>query len=149
MKTAYGEPWLSEAAKLAFEKNWMTLWRADKLESDLCLPSNFFPVRRIYCHRDIIGPLDSAFAALSKKSLQSEIKTFDGCFNIRPIRGRTDKWSIHSFGLALDFNAAENGLGQPSKWSHGFVQAWKDAGFVWGGDFRRLDPMHFQYAENC
>jgi hypothetical protein len=40
-------------------------------------------------------------------------------------------------------NAADNKLGQLSTLSPEFVQCFKDAGFTWGGNFSRLDPMHF------
>jgi hypothetical protein len=46
--------------------------------------------------------------------------------------------------MAIDVNAFENGLGKKPKLSAGFVKCFTDAGFVWGGNFARLDGMHFE-----
>jgi hypothetical protein len=74
------------------------------------------------------------------------LKTFDGCFNIRKQRGAASQ-SLHSWGIAIDVNAAWNGLGKAtSTYQHGFVKCFTDAGFDWGGTWKRLDGMHFQLA---
>lgn len=117
---------------------------------------------KVYCHPDLIKPLTQAFKNLVDRGFNKEVKTWDGCWNYRPIRGYEAKYidamkqgkielaikylSIHSWAMAVDLNAAENGLGKPSKLSAGFVQCFKDAGFNWGGDFKRLDAMHFEIA---
>jgi hypothetical protein len=68
------------------------------------------------------------------------------CFNIRSSRGGASA-SLHSWGLAVDVNAAWNSYGQRATLSEGFVQCWKDAGFDWGGDWETCpDGMHFQLA---
>lgn len=103
--------------------------------------------KRIYCNKDMVKPLTKAFKALIKTGKVDELKTWDGCFNIRKIRGGNLP-SLHSWGLAIDVNAFENGLGQQSKLSPEFVKCFTDAGFDWGGNFKsRLDPMHFQLAK--
>lgn len=101
---------------------------------------------KIFCNLAMHEPLREVFGALIGAGLHLELKTFDGCFNVRPVRGVPNVMSVHSWGLALDFNAKDNPLGGESTWSPDFVQVWKDAGFVWGGDFKRKDPMHFQYC---
>lgn len=123
--------------------------------------------KKIYCHPDIIVPLEKAFRALiaagkvtDKNGKISELKTWDGCYNVRPIRGQEKKYnalileghpreackflSKHSWGLAVDVNAFENGLGQEPKLSKAFVKCFTDQGFRWGGDFKRKDGMHFE-----
>jgi hypothetical protein len=118
--------------------------------------------KRIYCHKDLVKPLDKAFRALIASGRVKELKTWDGCYNVRPIRGMEKKWqrfqmegypqagakylSTHAWGMAIDVNAFENGLGRKPKLSAGFVKCFKDAGFVWGGDFNRLDGMHFELS---
>ena len=102
--------------------------------------------KRLYCNRDIVGPLSNAFHNLISRGFVNELKTFDGCFNIRKKRGLSSM-SLHSWGIAIDVNAAWNGLGTRGNLSSGFVKCFKDAGFEWGGDWTgRSDPMHFQLA---
>ncbi len=72
------------------------------------------------------------------------INTYDGCFNIRLVRGGT-KPSIHSWGLAIDVNANDFPLGSHSKQNMDLVNAFVDNGFFPGQQFKhRPDPMHFQ-----
>ncbi|MBI4558824.1 MAG: M15 family metallopeptidase [Candidatus Hydrogenedentes bacterium] len=104
------------------------------------------PTTRIYCNKDIHSALAQALQNLKNADLLSELKTYDGCFEIRPVRGRPGRVSTHAYGLALDINASENGLGQPPRLSAPFVKCWTDAGFDWGGDFARKDGMHFSFA---
>ena len=101
--------------------------------------------KRIYCNKDMVKPLEQAFRNLIQRNHVSELKTWDGCFNIRKKRGLTSM-SLHSWGLAVDLNAFENGLGVQPKLSPGFVKCFTDAGFQWGGTWTRLDGMHFQLA---
>jgi hypothetical protein len=102
--------------------------------------------KRIYCNRDMIEPLSKAFHNLIQRGLVSELKTWDGCFNIRKKRGLSSM-SLHSWGIAIDVNAFENGLNQTPKLSPEFVKCFTDAGFDWGGTWKRKDPMHFQLAK--
>jgi hypothetical protein len=118
--------------------------------------------KRIYCHPDLVGPLSAAFKNLISTGSVKELKTWDGCYNVRPIRGYEKRYqtlvnggrddlamkylSTHAWGLAIDVNAFENGLGKKPKLSKKFVKCFKDAGFVWGGDFKRMDGMHFELA---
>lgn len=103
--------------------------------------------KRIYCNKDLIKPLTKAFQALIKTGKVEELKTYDGCFNIRKIRGGK-QMSLHSWGIAIDVNAFENGLGQQPKLSPEFVKCFTDAGFDWGGNWvSRKDGMHFQLSK--
>jgi hypothetical protein len=101
--------------------------------------------RKIYCNKDLVEPLKKAFENLIKTNHVNELKTWDGCFNIRRKRGLTSM-SLHSWGLAIDVNAFENGLNQTPKLSIGFVKCFTDAGFDWGGFWKRKDGMHFQVS---
>lgn len=71
-----------------------------------------------------------------------------GGYNSRPIRGSTTTPSNHSWGLAVDINPDKNPMTSRlitdmPKW---MVDAWKDLGFGWGGDWRsRPDAMHYEY----
>jgi hypothetical protein len=160
----YGKPWEDQDR---FQQEHMTLWQAPVWTRkymtvfdngwapgtvSLSNPLGFgvAPFSRIYCNRAILSKLDITFLALTHMGLIQEIKTFDGCFNVRKIRGREqdpDAYSIHSFGLALDFNAADMPLGAPCKWTPKFLAVWKSLGWTNGGEFERRDFMHFECTE--
>lgn len=129
----YGEP------TPTFEGKWMTLWPvpADIEEKMPVLPP------KIYGNKDIIKPLEAAFMALIASGAYKELKTWDGCFNVRKMRALASM-SLHSWGIAIDVNQATNQLNMKPELSPLFVKAFKDNGFDWGGDWKRLDGMHFQ-----
>lgn len=99
--------------------------------------------KKLYCNRDIIGPLSKAFKNVIDRGLVNEIKTFDGCFNIRLKRGQVSM-SLHSWGVAIDINAAWNAFGAKPTLSAALVKCFTDAGFEWGGPWPKPDGMHFQ-----
>jgi hypothetical protein len=102
--------------------------------------------KRIYCNKDLVAPLAAAFKALISTGCVNELKTWDGCFNIRKMRGLTSM-SLHSWAIAVDVNAFENGLNQAPKLSKEFVECFTENGFDWGGTWKRKDGMHFQLAK--
>lgn len=99
--------------------------------------------KRLYCNRNMVEPLTKAFNNLISTGYVKELKTWDGCFNIRQKRGLSSM-SLHAWGIAIDVNAAWNGLGKTPVLSSGFVKCFTDAGFDWGGTWTRKDGMHFQ-----
>ncbi len=101
---------------------------------------------KVYCNSLLTGPLARAFNNIISRNLLPEVITWDGCFNIRKIKGSA-QMSLHSWGMAIDINASGNGLGQQPIISPELVQCFLDAGFDWGGNFKRLDGMHFQLAQ--
>lgn len=146
----FGEPGLD------FERKEMSSWHVP----DYCREYiQHIPVK-IYCNKQMHVPLETAFYNILAEDLGSEIKTWDGCFNVRAIRGRhtlwdkyvkQDRWdlaakytSVHAWGCAIDINAAWNRLGEKPTMSKNLVKCFTDAGFVWGGEWNRPDGMHFQ-----
>lgn len=103
-------------------------------------------VEHIYCNRDIASALQQALQNVVDRCLIDELKTFDGCFMIRDVRGLPGQTSTHSYACAIDINAAENRLGEKPKLSDALVKCFTDAGFSWGGSFHRVDGMHFSLA---
>lgn len=99
--------------------------------------------KRIYCNKRMIEPLAAAFAALIKTGEVKNLKTWDGCFNIRKSKGGHSA-SLHSWGLAIDVNAAWNGYGKPPQMRLPFVRCFTNNGFDWGGVWAKPDGMHFQ-----
>ena len=130
----YGQPDL-----LATQSKHMVMWDVPAELEIGVIP------KKIYCNKDMVEPLTQAFKNLISTGYVKELKTWDGCFNIRKKRGLSSM-SLHSWGVAVDVNAFENQLNQTPKLSSGFVKCFKDAGFNWGGDWQRLDGMHFELA---
>jgi len=122
------------------EGSYMTMWDVPAELEIGVIP------KKLYCNRAMIGPLTIAFRNLIERGCVAELKTFDGCFNVRKKRG-LNSMSLHSWGIAIDQNAFENQLNQVPKLSKAFVQCFIDAGFDWGGYFTRKDGMHFQLAK--
>jgi hypothetical protein len=121
---------------------WLTLWDVPA-EIEIGMIPN-----KLFCNKALIIPLTCVFTELIKTGLFAEIKTWDGCFNIRTMRGYEDQhkklmdagefekamtlMSIHSWAIAVDVNAFENQLYQKPKLSERFVNCWKANGFDWG-----------------
>lgn len=128
------------------EIKWMKLVEMPSVMRNVLNTRNGKPVTTIYCNKDMERQLITTIELLHMRKLLNEIKTYDGCFNMRYVRGFPGQMSTHSYGLAIDFNAAQNPLGGKSAWSKEFVDTWKEMGFVWGGDFKsRSDAQHFQF----
>lgn len=106
---------------------------------------------RMYVHKLIKKSLIGVFADLQKKDLIKYILTFDGSFVPRHLIWNPKKGlSLHSYGIAMDFNCAHNGYGvvPPKVGKIGslrlLVPIFNEHGFVWGGNFKTPDGMHFQ-----
>jgi len=61
------------------------------------------------------------------------------------------KLSLHSWGIAVDFDPEENPMGGRGSWmrteaGQRFVKVFEDAGWTWGGRWKMKDDMHFQRA---
>lgn len=126
-----------------FARTWMMMWEVphDIHDAIPALP------RKIYCNKEIAKPLEQALKNLIANGVADELKTFDGCYNVRQKRG-SNAWSLHSWGVAVDVNAAWNGWMKTPTMSPLFVKSFKDAGFDWGGDWKQQpDGMHFQLKE--
>lgn len=123
----------------AFERKHMTLWDVPQDIND-ALPA--LP-NKIYCNKLMVEPLENSFRNLMIRGHAKELKTWDGCFNIRKARGLASI-SMHSWGIAIDVNAAWNGLGKKPTMSKGFVKCFTDNGLAWGGTWKRMDGMHFE-----
>ncbi|WKL57223.1 M15 family metallopeptidase [Asticcacaulis sp. ZE23SCel15] len=69
-----------------------------------------------------------------------------GGHNWRLMRGG-NALSTHSYGCAVDFDPERNGLGDNSPaMDKRVIKAFTDEGWVWGGQWKRPDGMHFQAA---
>lgn len=131
------------------QSQWMTMLEIPQgWFPDWCVADSKVPVTHIFLNKDIHDPLLAALTNIHNLGIGHELKTYDGCFNVRPVRG-SSLMSTHAYGLGLDFNAATNPMSSVlhSTWSQAFIKCMTDQGFAWGGNFHgRKDPMHWSYA---
>jgi len=134
----FGNPYENRAK---FEKKWMELWDIPKEINDAipALPN------KIYINYLVIVPFEDTLRELMAADLHKEIKTWDGCFNIRLKRGSSGI-STHSFGIAVDLNASWNPFRGKVTWSKEFLDVWRNNGWICGADWskKNVDGMHFQ-----
>lgn len=128
-------------------------WNTDKLTT-IRLP---FPIKlswdfkqtvtQITCHKKIAGTFYTVFEEIEDANLKSEIKSFGGAFTFRSKR-KSNNFSTHSWGIAIDLNPLSNGMGTRGDMSPAVVAIFRKHGFKWGGDWTGTgcDPMHFQYC---
>lgn len=91
-----------------------------------------------------------AYDATSRKLIGVDL--FGGCLNVRKVRGGSS-WSMHSWGIAIDFDPARNQL----RWGKdqarlalpdcsAFWRIWEEEGWLSLGRARNYDWMHVQAA---
>jgi len=97
---AYGDPRINTSA---WERQNMRYYRVPGFIKE----KNPFLPNIIYMHREFIDVVDVWLTALTFGDLIKEIKTYDGCWNVRNKRGQSTL-SVHAFGMAIDFNATHN-----------------------------------------
>jgi hypothetical protein len=145
----YGNPMVN---RVAFERKHMVLVETHEFGFD-----NPVIPKRIYANKSLVPKLIRVLQELNEKGLIGEIKTWDGLYNVRYMRGSKSVLSRHSWGLAVDLNATWNPLVKVTpqnraamrkkhvKWSEKFLKVWRDNGFDCGADWKdRLDGMHFE-----
>ena len=133
-------------------------WESDNLVSvkaPFPLTYTGLPVKSVRCHRLVAdaftGALetirDAANGDIAKLDAWG-ITIFGGSYNYRLMRG-LNALSMHSYGIAFDFDPERNGLGDPHpnfRSIYEILSAWKSQGATWGGNFSRSDGMHWQFA---
>ena len=104
------------------------------------------------CAESLSRVLDAIALRFSTQKAIEEARMhlFGGGYNFR-LKRNGNSLSTHSYGCAVDFDPARNGLGKPWKANTGMmdlavVEAFKAEGWVWGGDWSTADAMHFQAA---
>lgn len=142
----YGDP---SKDKLTFEKHFMKIFVYPEL-----IQKNIPSLgKQIYCNINFIDIYTKFLTELIRRKLHTEIKTFDGCYNVRFVRGVQNLLSIHSWGMAIDLNAKDNPLGidretalkmKLTPFTKEFIQCAEDIGMVAGYNFSRKDGMHFE-----
>lgn len=100
---------------------------------------------RVTCHRLMLPQLRGALAEVEAAGLASTLTTYDGCYVPRFIeRDPSRSISLHTWGIAIDLDAATNYRGIRGTMDARVVEIFKRWGFRWGGDWAYTDPMHFE-----
>ena len=105
-------------------------------------------IGRVTGNRVMLPQLRAALNEVVTRGLSSKIYHYDGCYVPRFIAHNPAKGlSFHTFGTAIDLNAADNYRGIAGKMDRTVVSIFKKWGFAWGGDWNYTDPMHFELAK--
>ncbi|MGL5914993.1 MAG: M15 family metallopeptidase [Culicoidibacterales bacterium] len=112
-------------------------------------------IRGVRTHRKCAESLARVFnkiwIASGKSQTQIEkwgMHLLGGGYNFRLIRGGSSL-SMHSWGCAVDFDPARNGLHDDTPhFAHcpEVLKAFASEGWTWGGNWTRADGMHWQAA---
>lgn len=108
--------------------------------------------RTVKVHRAALPAFQQVTARLDEAASRGLWYSIDSAaaFVPRTIGGK-QQISRHALGLAIDINPRRNpASNDPTSWTtdmpQWFVQAWRDSGFCWGGDWLLAkDPMHFSW----
>ena len=73
---------------------------------------------------------------------ENSLDEWGGSYNARKSRG-SDRWSVHSWAMAVDYLPSLGRFGVPATTPYKVVAAFKRQGFLWGGDWANPDGMHF------
>jgi hypothetical protein len=100
---------------------------------------------RVTCHRLMIPQLRGALQEVVDTGLSASLHTYNGCYVPRFIeRDPSHAISLHTWGIAIDLDAATNYRGIKGSMDPRVVTIFKRWGFRWGGDWSYSDPMHFE-----
>ncbi len=102
---------------------------------------------QVTCHRLMLPQLQGALQDVVDAGLAGTLSTYDGCYVPRFIeRNPEGSISLHTWGIAIDMDAATNYRGIRGTMHPEVVDAFERWGFRWGGDWAYTDPMHFELA---
>lgn len=108
---------------------------------------------RVWVHREAATPLQALWGAWEAAGLLGHIRSWNGSYVARTVRGSKTTLSNHAFGTAFDINARWNRLGAAPALVgetgsvRELVPLANRHGFYWGGHYRRRpDGMHFELA---
>lgn len=105
-------------------------------------------VRRLRVHRLVAPQFTAAFGRLYAEGRWGLLVDCAGAYCWRAQRLAPSSRSRHSWGIAVDLNAADNPFMAPPKMPREVVAAFESNGFEWGGRWQhRPDGMHFEFAD--
>lgn len=112
-------------------------------------------ITKMQCHKLLVPKFTAVFNDLLKayglnKLQELGIDIFGGCYNFRKMRGG-NKWSRHSWAIAIDLDPTRNGLKTPWKKAQfskpeykTMVDIFYKHGFFSLGKEKDYDAMHFE-----
>lgn len=107
-------------------------------------------VTKVSVHRLLAGQASALYGAIYNAGLWATLGPYGGGYNYRPNRNDTARPSLHSFGIAFDWDPNGFPNGSPLKRNPQLAEILRKAGWMLGEDFEHTkDPMHFQYATGC
>jgi hypothetical protein len=128
----YGDP-----RKQGWGNKWIQIWPVQRT-----FP--WFPAQKVLIHKDFRLRLQEAFHVLELFGLHYEITSFDGCYDMRTVDDESALLSVHSWGMAVDLNAALNPAGSTGRWSPEFISVMENHGIFCGQNANgKKEPMHF------
>jgi hypothetical protein len=100
---------------------------------------------RVTCNKVMLPQLRAALTEVQQRGLGAKVYHYDGCYVPRFINHNpADGLSFHTFGTAIDINAAQNQRGGRGQMDRTVVSIFEKWGFTWGGTWHYTDPMHFE-----
>lgn len=104
------------------------------------------PSGTIELHRDAAESLEAVFRDLKKRGLLKYVRSFNGSYVPRFVRGSATTLSSHSYGTSVDINADTNPQGnKPTPEQEKIARVFAEHGWFWGDWFPTRDPHHFEY----
>ena len=103
----------------------------------------------ITCNRGLFPQLRHALQQVEAAGLAFTVdpRDFGGCYSPRFIDSNPGgRLSHHSWGIAIDFNVAQNRPGTRPDLDRRLVRIMEDNGFTWGGRWLIPDGMHFEWV---
>ena len=102
----------------------------------------------VRCHRLFLPQLHAALREVKRRGLAKKINQYSGCYYPRFIGSDPNgRLSHHSWGIAVDINAAENRFGASPTMDPRIVAIFENNGFIWGGRWLVPDGMHLEWWE--
>lgn len=114
---------------------------------------------KITCHKlvadQLTAILNDILAHYGLEKIQElGIDLYGGCFNKRLMRGSNTKWSLHSWGIAIDFDPERNTLKETKKTARfarpeyrAMIDIYYKHGWESLGREKDFDWMHMQVAK--
>lgn len=106
-------------------------------------------IREVTVHVALVDITRALYAAIWERGLRDALGPYGGGFVFRANRNNPDDLSLHSYGLAWDWNPTDFPNGSTKKRDPRLVQEFLRLGWLCGQDFKgKKDPMHWQFARN-
>ena len=99
-------------------------------------------------HRLAAPSLDAALTEIQRNGWADKIRSYEGGYYPRFVRGSNVNLSSHSYGTSIDINAGSNPQGlEPTDDQRLLAPIFEKHGWYWGDRFNsKRDPMHFEFV---